>query len=179
MTGPSAVVVIGVSGAGKSTIASAVAQQLGRPFVDADSLHPPANKAKMAAGRPLNDSDRLPWLDAVAEAASVGEPVVACSALRRRYRDRLLSGIPGAVFVQLDVSHDELERRLSQRQHEFMPPALLTSQLADLEPLMGDEPGVRIPADEPAADVVARILHSLRTTMTSQVSPAAPRSTGP
>ncbi len=106
-----AVVVMGVSGAGKSRIGSAVADQLQWPFIDADDLHPVANKTKMALGQPIDDTDRWPWLDIVVRTAAAGEAVVACSALRRIYRDRLLAGLPGAVFVELEVSHIELERR--------------------------------------------------------------------
>ena len=164
--GPPVVFVMGVSGAGKSRIGSSVASQLGLPFIDADDLHPAANKAKMAEGRPLDDSDRWPWLDAVADAAAAaGEAVVACSALRRRYRERLLAGVAGAVFVQLDVSRAELEHRLTQRAHEFMPPALLDSQLATLEPLAPDENGVRIDADRTAEEVATTIADYMRSAM--------------
>ena len=156
-----AIVVTGVCGAGKSAVGAAVADRLGLAFVDADDLHPASNKAKMARGLPLDDADRMPWLDAVATAAAGGDAVVACSALRRRYRDRLLAGVPGAYFVQLDVSRAELERRLQERSHEFMPPSLLDSQLDTLEPLAPDEPGVRVPADTGLADVVTTVVTAL------------------
>lgn len=159
--GPRAIVVTGVCGAGKTAVGAAVAERLGLPFIDADDLHSAANKAKMARGVPLDDADRTPWLDAVAGAAASGDIVVACSALRRLYRDRLRAGVPGAYFVQLDVSRLELERRVGERSHEFMPPSLLDSQLATLEPLAPDEPGVRVHADAPVADVATTVVRAL------------------
>jgi gluconokinase len=158
---PRAVVVSGVSGAGKSAIGAAVAQHLGLAFVDADDLHPAVNKAKMARGLPLDDVDRAPWLTAVTGAAARGDAVVACSALRRAHRDRLRAGAPGAFFVQLVVSRAELERRVRERSHEFMSPSLLDSQLATLEPLAPDEPGIRVPADTGLADVVKAVVAAL------------------
>nr|WP_281283439.1 gluconokinase, GntK/IdnK-type [Modestobacter excelsi] len=152
----------GVCGAGKSAVGAAVADRLGVPFIDADDLHPAANKAKMARGLPLDDADRSPWLDAVAGAAAAGASVVACSALRRRYRERLLEGVPNAFFVELDVSRAELERRVRQRSHEFMSPDLLDSQLATLQPLASDEPGLRVAADDPLTDVVRAVLDQLQ-----------------
>jgi gluconokinase len=156
-----AIVVTGVCGAGKSAVGAAVAGRLGLPFIDADDLHPTANKAQMARGVPLDDADRMPWLDAVAGAAATGDAVVACSALRRLHRDRLRAGLPDAFFVQLDVSRAELERRVRERSHEFMPPTLLSSQLATLEPLASDEPGLRLPADAELDDVVTAVVREL------------------
>jgi len=158
-----AIVVTGVCGAGKSAVGAAVADRLGLPFIDADDLHPAANKAKMARGVPLDDADRMPWLDAVAGAAATGDAVIACSALRRLYRDRLRAGLPDVFFVQLDVSRAELERRVRERSHEFMPPTLLTSQLATLEPLAPDEPGVRLPGDAPLVEVGAAVVREVRS----------------
>lgn len=161
---PGAIVVMGVSGAGKSTFGAALAEALGRSFVDADDLHPAANKAKMAAGTPLTDDDRAPWLDAVAAAARAREPVVvACSALKRGYRDRLAAGAPSIAFVELDLTREELERRLGGRRHEFMPATLLDSQLATLEPLQADEPGIRLDYGraEPADESVRRAIRAL------------------
>lgn len=146
MTGSIAVIVVmGVSGAGKSYLGAALARRLGREFIDADDLHPAANKAKMAAGVPLDDADRWPWLDVVATTAAAHAPVVvACSALRRAYRDRLRAAVADIAFVELDVAPAELEARLAARRHEFMPASLLTSQLATLEPLGADERGIRL-----------------------------------
>lgn len=148
------VVVMGVSGAGKTTIARMLAAELGARFLDADDLHSDAARAKMAAGTPLDDADREPWLERVA-AAATGDVVVACSALKRRYRDILRAGAPGVRFVELDVSRAELERRLAARTDHFMPASLLDSQLATLEPLEADEAGVRVSADAAPDAVVA------------------------
>jgi gluconokinase len=140
------VVVMGVSGSGKSTIGWMLARLLDVPFVDADGLHPPANVTKMAAGSPLTDDDRWPWLRLVgAELAgsSVGA-VVACSSLRRAYRNVLRETASGTVFVHLDGSRDELASRMAARLDHFMPPSLLDTQLATLEPLAPDEAGVTL-----------------------------------
>ncbi len=142
---PSPVVVMGVSGAGKSTVGRALALRLGVPFVDADALHPPANVAKMAAGEPLGDDDRYPWLERVGEwLAGHPDGVVSCSALKRKYRDQLRAHCPRAEFLHLDGSAETIGRRLVDRSGHFMPAALLRSQLETLEPLGVDEPGVTI-----------------------------------
>lgn len=153
------VVVMGVSGSGKSTVGRAAAGRLGRAFVDADDLHPAANKRKMAAGVPLDDEDRAPWLEAVGERLAAGDVVVACSALRRSYRDALRAHAPQAAFVHLDGTREQLTERLAGRDHEYMPASLLDSQLATLEPLEGDERGMAVPiardVDELAAAIAA------------------------
>lgn len=138
------IVVMGPSGSGKTAVGAALAVDFGVDFVDADDLHPAANVAKMQSGVPLDDDDRMPWLDVVG-ARLAAEPglVVACSALARRYRERILSAAPDVRFVELRVSRDELDRRMRSRQH-FMPPALLESQLRTLEHLSADEPGVAV-----------------------------------
>jgi len=148
------VVVMGVSGAGKTTIARMLAAELRVPFIDADDLHSAESRAKMAAGHPLDDVDRLPWLERVAAAAAeAGDVVIACSALKRSYRDLLRAGAPALRFVELDVTRAELERRVRERHDHFMPPALLDSQLETLEPLEIDESGIRVDAD-PAPDAI-------------------------
>jgi len=149
-TAATVVVVMGVSGSGKSTLATRLASGLGWDFLEGDLLHPAANVAKMQAGTPLDDADRQPWLQAIAawiaEHLHAGRNgVVACSALRRVYRDRLRDAGPGVRFVYLQVSRAVLYQRLRHR-HHFMPASLLDSQLATLE-----EPG----ADEGAVCVAA------------------------
>lgn len=130
---------MGVSGSGKSTLGALLARQLACPFLEGDDFHDPQAIAKMRAGRPLTDDDRWPWLDrlgaAIGEAlASDGCAVAACSALRRRYRERLREAIAAPTrFVMLDAGYDELLRRLSQRPDHYMPAGLLDSQLATLE----------------------------------------------
>ncbi len=155
------VFVAGVSGAGKTTVGRLLAVRLGGAFLDADALHPPANVAKMAAGIPLDDADRWPWLRAVAAAAEAapGTVVVACSALRRDYRSLLREGIARpVVFVLLGGGRQELAERLARRHGHFMPASLLDSQLATLEPLGPDEPGFAVgvaAAPEAIAEVIA------------------------
>ena len=132
------VVVAGVSGSGKTTVGSRLADRLGWPFTDADALHPAANIAKMRAGHPLSDADRKPWLETVgaridAYTAAGQSAVLACSALKHSYREQLLAGRPGARMVFLDASREVLESRLRARHGHFFPAALLDSQLADLE----------------------------------------------
>lgn len=161
---PAAVVVLmGVSGVGKTTVGRAAADLAGVRFIDADDLHPPANVAKMAAGVPLDDTDRAPWLDAVAAALVTDAPcIMACSALRAAYRDRVRADAPHAHFALLDLDRPTLERRLTERSGHFMPAALLDSQLATLEPPTAAE-GVLVldatrPIDELAAAVAALLV---------------------
>ena len=157
------IVVMGVSGSGKSAAGGLLAEALGRPFVDADDLHPPANKLKMAQGIPLTDDDRWGWLDTVGERLAAGERVVvACSALKRVYRDRLRDAAPDAVFVHLHGSPELLAERMGHRVHEFMPVTLLGSQLATLEPLQADERGVVVDVTPPLPEVVENILTALK-----------------
>jgi len=132
------VVVMGVSGSGKSAVGQALATDLGWPFFDADDFHPEANVAKMAAGTPLTDADRWPWLDRLAaEMAAIDgrgqHAVLACSALRQAYRDRISRAVP-VRFVHLAGDRDTIAARLSARKDHYMPPSLLASQLATLEP---------------------------------------------
>ncbi len=152
-----AIVVMGVSASGKTSVATDFAGMLGLPVVDADDLHPPANVAKMASGTPLDDSDRAPWLDAVARALVALEcPVVACSALKRAYRDRLRMAAPDCVFVHLTGSPELLAARAEGRTEHFMPPTLLQSQLDTLEPLQPDEAGLEVDAAAPVAESARR-----------------------
>ncbi len=142
------VVVMGVSGSGKSTVGELLARRLGVPYADADAFHSPANIAKMSAGTPLTDDDRWPWLDAIgawaAGHAGRGGGVVTCSALKRAYRDRLRAADPGLFFVHLDGSRELIGSRMAARTGHFMPGALLDSQFAALEPLQDDERGARV-----------------------------------
>lgn len=156
---------MGVSGAGKTTTATALASRLGAVLLDADDLHPAANVAKMAAGVALDDDDRAPWLRAVGEAAAGQEHViVACSALKRSYRDLLRDAAPDLVFVLLEPSDDELARRLATREGHFMPASLLGSQLATLERLGRDEAGVTVEVSRVGLDaVVDAVIEGLGT----------------
>ncbi len=156
MRGPGPVVVMGVSGSGKTRIGTLLAARLGVTFVDGDDLHPPENVAAMAAGRPLDDALRAPWLDRVGSwLVEHPDGVVACSALRRAYRDRLRSWSPGAVFVHLDGPVALVRSRMEGRSH-FMPPSLLGSQVATLEPLAEDEAGVVLDLALAPDELVAR-----------------------
>lgn len=139
------VVVMGVSGCGKSTLGSALAAALRREYLDADDLHPPGNLTKLRGGVALTDADRAPWLDAVADWMDAHpESVVACSALRRRYRDRLRRVRCPVLFVHLDPPRAVLVKRLAARNDHFMPASQLPDQLKALEALGPDEPGMRI-----------------------------------
>lgn len=155
------VCVMGVSAAGKSTVGLALAAAFGVPFVDADDLHPAANRAKMTSGTPLTDEDRWPWLDAVGarfrEQRETGI-VVACSALRRAYRDRIRAAEPDVLFVHLHGSPELLAARAGARSDHFMPAALLESQFAILEDLAPGESGMTVVVDRPPQDLVAEIV---------------------
>lgn len=134
---------MGVSGSGKSTVGALLAEDLGGEYLDGDVLHPQANIDKMAAGIPLTDEDREPWLRIIGErmAEADGVLVIGCSALRRKYRDLIRHAAPDTRFVHLVGSHDLLAERMTTRPGHFMPPALLESQIATLEPLEPDEAG--------------------------------------
>ena len=156
------VVLMGVSGAGKTTVGEALASALGWPFRDADSLHPPANVEKMRAGIPLTDDDRGPWLDRVVSEvreveATHGHVVLACSALKQSYRDRLATA--GDVrFVYLAGDYDTIADRLAARKHRYMPPTLLGSQFATLElPTDAVVVDVRRSVDDQVAAIRARL----------------------
>ncbi len=163
------VVVMGVSGTGKSTVGPALAQALGLPFVEGDSLHPPRNVALMAAGTPLTDEDRRGWLQAVAAALTQGETsgvVVSCSALKRSYRNLLRAAAPDLKLVHLRGEPELLAQRLRQRKGHYMPPSLLQSQLDTLEPPGPDEAVFTADVAEPAPRLVAQLLHLLNASHT-------------
>jgi carbohydrate kinase (thermoresistant glucokinase family) len=152
---------MGVSGSGKTTVGVELAEVLGVPFADGDSLHPAANVAKMSAGIPLDDADRAPWLDIIGALLAAGPVVVACSALKRVYRDRLRAAAPGLELVFLEGSRELLLSRMSHRAGHFMPASLLDSQLATLEPPTADERPITVDAAEPLAELVASLTESL------------------
>jgi len=156
------VVMMGVSGTGKTTVGEVLAGREGWAFAEGDQFHPEANVAKMSHGIPLDDEDRWPWLQAIAdwigEREAAGESaVVACSALKRAYRDLLCSGHPSVWFAHLTAPEAELDRRLRNRPGHYMPASLLPSQLATLQPLEADEPGAAFDDAGGAEHVVDRI----------------------
>ena len=161
------IVVMGVSGSGKTSVAVEMARRLGWDLVEGDDLHPAANVAKMHAGTPLDDDDRWPWLRRVAEVIGEHEAagssfLVTCSALKRSYRDLLRDGHPSVWFAHVDTSEAVLTDRLPKRTGHYMPPALLGSQLATLEPLAGDEPGAAVPAEVSVEQTATDLLAALR-----------------
>jgi gluconokinase len=163
------VVVMGVSGVGKTTVAKGISTFRGWTFAEGDAFHPEANVEKMASGQPLTDEDRWPWLRSIGEwmseeIAEGRSAVVTCSALRRVYRDLLREGRPEVVFCHLTADPDLLNERLSRRTNHYMPASLLPSQLATLEPLEPDEPGFAVSTEGEAADVIARALAALDRT---------------
>ncbi len=160
------IVVMGVAGSGKSTIGSQAARKLDLPFVDADSLHSPANVGRMAAGKPLSDADRRPWLAEVGAMLSSSERtgmLMACSALKRTYRDAISRDAPTTAFVHLSCPREVLQRRMEARTGHFMPPELLDSQLAALEPLQAGKLGWTVDAARPVSAVVADIARRVRS----------------
>lgn len=161
------VLVMGVSGAGKSTVGGRLAAELGWAFLDGDDLHSAASMAKMKAGIPLTDADRAPWLAAIGDgidrwAAGGAAGVVACSALKRAYRDQLRAGRPNIQLVNLDGDRDLLAARLEHRTGHFMPPALLDSQLATLEAPAPEERAIPVDISWPLARQTAAIAAALR-----------------
>lgn len=166
-TPPWHLVVMGVSSTGKTTVARGLAERLEAVFVEGDDLHPQVNIDKMAAGTPLTDEDRWPWLEAIAarvreEAAGGASVVVTCSALKRAYREVLRTAAEDLFFVHLHGTFTLLAQRMHERRGHFMPPALLQSQFETLEPLEADERGALVDVT-PAPDVVVdRALDALR-----------------
>ncbi|UPH71634.1 gluconokinase [Abyssibius alkaniclasticus] len=162
MTEPRKIVVMGVSGCGKSTFGQALAAALGVAFSDGDDLHTAENIAKMAAGQPLDDEDRAPWLARVgAQLADEAGRVVACSALKRAYRDTIRSHAPEVVFVHLHGARALLQARMTTRPGHFMPARLLDSQLATLEPPATDERAIRVDIALPPEAQLAEVLAAL------------------
>lgn len=160
---PCALIVMGVSGSGKSTIASHLAERLGWIFEDGDRFHPASNVAKMSAGHPLNDEDRWPWLQAIADkigrvCEADGHVVIACSALKRTYRDVLLRSRNDVRFVFLDGSKALIAERLAARKDHFMPPGLLDSQFKTLERPRADERPITVSIDAPVETIVNNIV---------------------
>ena len=164
-----AVVVMGVSGSGKSTVAAGIAEALGLHFIDGDGLHPAENVARMRAGMPLRDEDRWPWLDRIgaclADRAQWPDGVaIACSALKRAYRDRIRAAAPGVRFVFLEGPAELIRARMAGRVGHYMPATLLESQLQTLEPPGADEPdALRVSIELPVDAVIAAALRSLRS----------------
>ncbi|MGW8381041.1 gluconokinase [Streptomyces sp. ODS28] len=177
----SVVVVMGVAGTGKTTVGEMLAAELGVPYAEADGFHPPANIAKMSAGTPLDDEDRLPWLDAIGAWAhgharnATGQKgevtaVVSCSALKRSYRDRLRAAEPGVRFLHLTGDRALIDERMRERQDHFMPVALLDSQFATLEPLQPDEDGAAVRVDAEPRTIVERGIAALGAQAAAAVS---------
>jgi gluconokinase len=155
---PAVIVVMGVASSGKTSLGERLAQQLGWPFRDADSFHPPENVAKMAGGTPLNDDDRKPWLAAIAAwiddlRATGKNGIVTCSALKRAYRRVIIGDRPDVALVYLQGSRELIGARMAQRQHHFMPPALLDSQFAALEE-PGEDEGPLVVSVELSKDAI-------------------------
>jgi carbohydrate kinase (thermoresistant glucokinase family) len=163
---PTALIFMGVSGCGKSTIAAAVAKRLGLPMLEGDDLHPPANIAKMSAGTPLTDEDRWPWLHAIAGAIggwrkAGAEGVVTCSSLRRAYRDVLRDGHGDVLFVYLKGSRALLLDRMQHRTRHFMPASLLDTQIATLEEPGEDERAVTVQIGAPVEALLEAVLKAI------------------
>jgi carbohydrate kinase (thermoresistant glucokinase family) len=160
------ILLMGVSGCGKTTVGEQLAERLGWPYQEGDALHPPANVAKMAGGTPLSDADRLPWLTAVAAwidaRQAAGESgVVSCSALKRAYRQLLIDDRPEVRLVYLQGSRDQLAERLAARTGHYMPAGLLDSQLATLEEPTGAEQPLVVTIDQPVEAIVVKIMKAV------------------
>ena len=160
------VVVMGVSGCGKSTIGSALAERLDVPFLEGDSLHPPRNIELMRSGVALTDDDRRDWLDAIAARLQAiphdASLVISCSALKRNYRDRLRQACPDLLFVHLHGTRNTIAKRMALRNHLYMPTTLLTSQLDTLEVPQADESALTLDIETPAPSLVRCIIQHLQ-----------------
>ena len=171
-----AIVLMGVAGCGKSTVGAQLASKLGATFLDADDFHPPANVARMAAGTPLTDADRAAWLDVLAERLATGRArgerlVLACSALKRSYRDTLRGGAPDLTLVHLAGMPALLAERLAARQGHYMPATLLPSQLATLQPPQPDENGLTLDISAGPEQLVQAITTHLEPSMSAHPAP--------
>jgi carbohydrate kinase (thermoresistant glucokinase family) len=165
---PCALIVMGVSGSGKTTIGEQLAARLGWPYEDADKFHPASNVAKMSAGHPLTDEDRGPWLKAIAAEIdrireAGGRVVIGCSALKRAYRDILVHGRSDIRLVYLDGTQALIADRLGRRKGHFMPAGLLTSQFNTLEPPAPDEHPLTVSIDAPVQAIVDNIVSQLKS----------------
>ena len=163
---PTVLVLMGVSGSGKTTVAEVLTRRLGWRFEEGDALHPEANIEKMAGGDPLTDDDRWPWLAMIADwidqRLDAGENgLITCSALKRSYRDLLNRRGSGVTFVFLAGSKETIAARLGERKGHFMRAGLLDSQFADLEPPAADEPAIRVSIERPAVEVADQVVEAL------------------
>jgi gluconokinase len=170
---PCALVIMGVSGSGKTTIADRLAERLGWPCEDGDKYHPKSNVEKMSAGHPLTDEDRWPWLNAIADeigrvCEADGHVVVACSALKRTYRDVLLRGRDDVRIVFLNGTQQLIAGRLALRKDHFMPPGLLDSQFRTLEAPRPDENAIDVSIDAPVDTIVDDIIRNLTSSAAAQ-----------
>ena len=162
---PIVLIVMGVSGSGKTTVAALLAGRLGWKFQEGDALHSPANVDKMRHGVPLNDADRLPWLDSIAAlidrwSAEGSSGIIACSALKRAYRERIRAGRPAVEFIYLRGARELVSARLARRSGHYMPASLLASQFATLEEPGADEPVIAVDIGRPPDQIVEAILSS-------------------
>jgi gluconokinase len=163
---PRIVVVMGVAGCGKTVVGEALAARLGWHMIEGDRLHPPANVERMSAGLALTDQHRWGWLDAIGAEIAAAErdgagAIAACSALKRKYRDRLRGFVRPILFIHLAVDKATASQRVASRQGHFMPASLVDSQFADLEPPGAGEAAITLDAGQPVADIVARALAAL------------------
>lgn len=169
---PVSIVVMGTQGVGKTTIGTLLARELGVPFIDGDRLHPASNVELMASGRALTDDDRVPWLHIVGQTLvdheATGGVVIACSALKRRYRDLLREHAPAVYVVEPWGAIELVQARVQTRIHEYMPPTLLASQYEALEPLATDECGIRVSVEPAPAQIVTTILEQYQLTRAHQ-----------